>query len=129
MAQMINDYYYATGRRKRASARVFMKPGTGEATINGRNWAEYLGKGTIWEEQALQPLKELNQEDMFDLKITVTGGGIKGQAGAIAHGIARALDFFAVQNSAETSLKERLMRLKPTKVKQLPLRKKAGISY
>ena len=106
MAEMINDYYYATGRRKRASARVFMKPGQGKSTVNGRDLSEYLGDGTIWHESAILPLKLLKQENEFDLKITVTGGGVKGQAGAIAHGIARALDFYAEQNSESADLKD-----------------------
>lgn len=106
MAEMINDYYYATGRRKRASARVFMKPGAGKATVNGREIGEYLGDGTIWLEAAVLPLKVLKQESSFDLKITVTGGGVKGQAGAIAHGIARALDFYAESNDDNKDIKE-----------------------
>ena len=106
MAEMINDYYYATGRRKRASARVFMKPGQGKSTVNGRDISEYLGNGTIWHESAISPLKPLKQENEFDLKITVTGGGVKGQAGAIAHGIARALDFYAEKNSDSADIKE-----------------------
>lgn len=106
MAEMINDYYYATGRRKRASARVFMKPGQGKSTVNGRDISEYLGNGTIWHESAILPLKILKQENEFDLKITVTGGGVKGQAGAIAHGIARALDFYAEKNIDSTDINE-----------------------
>lgn len=111
MAQLIHDYYYATGRRKRASARVFIKPGKGEAKINGKDWDEYFGKETIWNIQAAQPLAVLSQTDAFDLKITVAGGGVKGQAGAIAHGLARALDYYAEKNGAEESIQEKVASL------------------
>ncbi len=108
MAQMINDYYYATGRRKCASARVFLKPGQGATTINGKDWREYFGADTIWENQALLPLRAVKQESAFDIKVTVTGGGIKGQAGAVAHGIARALDYYATKHDSQMQLKDKL---------------------
>ena len=101
-----NGYYYATGRRKEASARVFLKEGTGQAKVNNKTLEEYFGNDTIWLNQALQPLKLILQRDMFDLMITVKGGGINGQAGAVSLGIARALDLFAKKNSPEAAFSE-----------------------
>mgnify|MGYP001284079345 CR=1 FL=1 len=101
-----NGYYYATGRRKEASARVFLKEGTGQAKVNNKTLEEYFGNDTIWLNQALQPLKLILQQDMFDLMITVKGGGINGQAGAVSLGIARALDLFAKKNSPEAAFSE-----------------------
>lgn len=86
-------YYYATGRRKTSSARVFLKTGKGNWTINGKSPEDVLKKATS-RMVALQPFETVNQEGKFDLKITVTGGGETGQAGAIRLGIARALSVF-----------------------------------
>ena len=78
-----------------------MKSGTGVATVNNRDITEYFGGETIWKEESLQPLMLLKQEGLFDLKITVSGGGIRGQAGAISLGLARALDFYAQKHAPE----------------------------
>ena len=104
--RIVNGCYYATGRRKSSSARVFMKEGSGKATINNRDFKEYFGDHTVWYTKAMKPLKLLLQEGMFDMNITVKGGGINGQAGAISLGIARALDLFAKKNSPEVSFDE-----------------------
>ena len=82
--------YYGTGRRKSSVARVFMTPGTGNITINGRTVDDYFGLETL-KVIMRQPLVATQTTDQFDLKITVKGGGYTGQAGAIRHGIARAL--------------------------------------
>lgn len=82
--------YYATGRRKTASARVWLTPGTGKITINGREASEYLRRLAL-ERLVQQPLRLLGLEGQYDVKATVRGGGISGQAGAVRHGIARAL--------------------------------------
>ncbi|MBQ4303999.1 MAG: 30S ribosomal protein S9, partial [Lachnospiraceae bacterium] len=82
--------YYGTGRRKSSVARVFMTPGTGNITINGRTVDDYFGLETL-KVIMKQPLVATQTTDQFDLKITVKGGGYTGQAGAIRHGIARAL--------------------------------------
>ncbi len=82
--------YYGTGRRKSSVARVFMTPGTGNITINGRTVDDYFGLETL-KVIMRQPLVATQTSDQFDLKITVKGGGYTGQAGAIRHGIARAL--------------------------------------
>ena len=82
--------YYGTGRRKKSIARVFVTPGKGEITVNGRSLDEYFGLDTL-KMIVRQPLVATNNEGKFDIMITVRGGGMSGQAGAIRHGIARAL--------------------------------------
>lgn len=84
------EQYYATGRRKTSSARVFLSTGAGEIIVNGRPVDEFFGRKTA-RMIVRQPLEVANMNDKLDLKITVTGGGISGQAGAIRHGITRAL--------------------------------------
>lgn len=81
---------YGTGRRKEAAARVFIKPGRGTITINNRSLDEYFGRETS-RMIVRQPLVALDALNKFDLYITVKGGGGSGQAGAIRHGITRAL--------------------------------------
>lgn len=90
MAKAAPSYDYGTGRRKTASARVFLKPGTGKIVINKRTLDEYFGRPTS-RMVVRQPLVTLDIANKFDFHITVTGGGASGQAGAIRHGIARAL--------------------------------------
>lgn len=99
--QIVNGYYYATGRRKESSARVFLKEGTGKTTINNRSIEDYFGEGSLWAVQAVKAIKLLHQEGLFDIKVTVSGGGINGQSGAISLGVARALDLYAKKNSPE----------------------------
>ena len=81
---------YATGRRKTSSARVFLTRGTGNIVINGRPVDEYFGRET-GRMVVRQPLQTVDMADHFDIKVTVSGGGGTGQAGAIRHGITRAL--------------------------------------
>lgn len=82
--------YAGTGRRKKSVARVFMTPGTGNITVNGRTLEEYLPQATLRME-VNSPLVLTETKDQFDIKINVYGGGYTGQAGAMRHGIARAL--------------------------------------
>lgn len=82
--------YYGTGRRKSSSARVFMRPGKGEIKINNRSLEEYFGRETSCM-IIRQPLETVDMLKKFDIYITVVGGGISGQAGAVRLGIARAL--------------------------------------
>ena len=82
--------YAGTGRRKKSVARVFMTPGTGNITVNGRTLEEYLPQATLRME-VNAPLGLTETKDQFDIKINVYGGGYTGQAGAMRHGIARAL--------------------------------------
>nr|WP_314264372.1 30S ribosomal protein S9 [uncultured Moellerella sp.] len=87
---MAENQYYGTGRRKSSSARVFMKPGSGNITINQRTLEQYFGRETA-RMVVRQPLELVEMLGKVDLYITVKGGGISGQAGAIRHGITRAL--------------------------------------
>ena len=80
----------ATGRRKSSSARVFLKPGKGTITVNGRPLDEFFGRKT-GVMIVRQPLELVQLANKFDITVTVAGGGITGQAGAIRHGITRAL--------------------------------------
>jgi small subunit ribosomal protein S9 len=97
------DTYYATGRRKSSTARVFLKPGSGNLTINTRTLEEYFGRETS-RMVVRQPLELVEMLDKVDLKITVRGGGNNGQAGAIRHGITRALIEF--DNELKSSLRK-----------------------
>ena len=99
-------YFYGTGRRKHSVSRVRVYPGTGVITINGRDIEEYFGLDTL-KTIVRQPFAVTSTEGQFDVICTVKGGGVSGQAGAIRHGIARAM----LQNGEE-------MR---------PLLKKAGL--
>ena len=99
-------YFYGTGRRKHSVSRVRVYPGTGVITINGRDIEEYFGLDTL-KTIVRQPFAVTSTEGKFDVICTVKGGGVSGQAGAIRHGIARAM----LQNGEE-------MR---------PLLKKAGL--
>ena len=83
-------YFYGTGRRKSSVARVRIMPGTGVITINGRDIDDYFGLGTL-KLIVNQPFESTNTQGTFDLICTVKGGGVSGQAGAIRHGLARAL--------------------------------------
>ena len=82
--------YYGTGRRKKSIARVYLMPGKGEITINKRNIDDYFGLEPL-KVIVRQPLAATDTVDKFDVKVTVKGGGYTGQAGAVRHGIARAL--------------------------------------
>lgn len=84
------QHYYATGRRKTSVARVFLKSGTGAITVNGLPLDQYFGRETA-RMIVRQPLVSIDMLEKFDAYITVTGGGNSGQAGAIRHGLARAL--------------------------------------
>ena len=87
---MANAKFYGTGRRKSSIARVYLVPGTGKITINKRDIDEYFGLETL-KIIVRQPLEATNTTDKYDAIITVRGGGFTGQAGAIRHGISRAL--------------------------------------
>ena len=88
MAKTAN--YYGTGRRKSSVARVYLVPGTGKITINKRDIDEYFGLETL-KLIVRQPLVATETADKYDVKVNVVGGGFPGQAGAIRHGISRAL--------------------------------------
>ncbi len=84
------ERYYGTGRRKKSIARVYLVPGKGDVTINKRTMDDYFGMETL-KVIVRQPLAATNTADKFDVLVNVRGGGTTGQAGAIRHGIARAL--------------------------------------
>jgi small subunit ribosomal protein S9 len=87
---MSTTHYYGTGRRKTSTARVFVKPGSGEITVNDRPLDRFFGRQTA-RMIVRQPLELMNLSSQFDVDVTVTGGGTTGQAGAIRHGLTRAL--------------------------------------
>ncbi len=86
----MSDIYYSTGRRKTSTARVFLRKGKGSITVNKQPLDQYFGRETA-RMIVRQPLQTANMADSFDISITVKGGGSSGQAGAIRHGITRAL--------------------------------------
>lgn len=87
---MSANSYYGTGRRKKSVARVYVTPGTGVITINGKDIDSYFGLETL-KVIVRQPFAAIGAEGKFDVKASVHGGGLSGQAGAIRHGISRAL--------------------------------------
>ncbi len=87
---MATERYYGTGRRKSSAARVFLTKGSGQIVINDRPIDDFFGRETA-RMVVRQPLEKLEMLDKFDIKATVKGGGISGQAGAIRHGLTRAL--------------------------------------
>ena len=118
MAKVAN---YGTGRRKKSIARVYLTPGTGNITINKRNIDEYFGLETL-KVIVRQPLVATDNVDKFDVKVTVRGGGTTGQAGAIRHGIARAL--LTVDNDFRPVLKKAGYLTRDPRMKE---RKKYGL--
>jgi small subunit ribosomal protein S9 len=87
---MSEQRYYATGKRKSAIARVYMKAGKGNIVVNKRNYEEYFTRPSL-KMVIKQPLEITGKKDQFDLYVNVTGGGVAGQAGAVKHGISKAL--------------------------------------
>ena len=87
---MATTHNYGTGRRKTSTARVFLRPGSGQILINGKGLDDYFGRQTS-RMVVRQPLELVDMVEKFDVTITVEGGGASGQAGAIRHGITRAL--------------------------------------
>ena len=111
---------WATGRRKCAVARVRIKPGTGVVVINGKAIADYL-PGDALQGYACQPLKTVEMENKIDVTATIDGGGMTGQAGALRHGIARALVIY--DETLRAALKAAGMMTRDSRVKE---RKKSG---
>ena len=87
---MVGDYYYGTGRRKSSTARVFLKPGKGLFMVNGKTVDQFFARET-GRMIVRQPLELTKNMATFDIKVNVQGGGENGQAGAVRHGLARAL--------------------------------------
>ena len=113
--------YYGTGRRKESVARVRLVPGTGKVVINGRDIDDYFGLETL-KVIVRQPLNATNTLGKFDVLCTVTGGGVSGQAGAIRHGVARAL--LKVEDTFRATLKAAGFLTRDPRMKE---RKKYGL--
>lgn len=115
-------YFYGTGRRKSAVARVRLYPGNGQIIVNGKEAAEYFGGRAIYGQMINQPLTLTDNAAKFNVTVKVLGGGVTGQAGAVSHGLARAL----VQADAtfRPTLKKAGLLARDARVKE---RKKAGL--
>jgi small subunit ribosomal protein S9 len=87
------SWFLGTGRRKESVARVFLRPGTGKFTVNGRQVAEYF-PNHAWQHDAMEPLKFTSLTEQVDVVVTANGGGVGGQAGAIRMGLSRAISRF-----------------------------------
>ena len=118
---MASAKYYGTGRRKKSIARVYLVPGTGKVTINTRDIDEYFGLETL-KVIVRQPLAATETADKFDVIVNVHGGGYTGQAGAIRHGVARAL--LTVDNDYRPVLKKAGFLTRDPRMKE---RKKYGL--
>ena len=118
---MATAKFYGTGRRKKSIARVYLVPGTGNITINKRNIDEYFGLETL-KVVVRQPLVATETLDKYDVIVTVKGGGYTGQAGAVRHGIARAL--LQVDNDFRPVLKKAGFLTRDPRMKE---RKKYGL--
>ena len=84
---------YATGKRKDAVARVWVKPGSGKITVNTKNYTDYFARPVL-QMVLQQPIVAASRDGQFDIVVTVAGGGLSGQAGAVRHGISRALTYY-----------------------------------
>jgi small subunit ribosomal protein S9 len=102
--------YYGTGRRKTSTARVYIKPGNGNIEVNKNTLDQYFGRKTS-QMIVRQPLEVTNLLNNFDVTVTVVGGGINGQAGAIRHGIARALLQYERKSGADTNAENSIRKL------------------
>ena len=118
---MSADIFYATGRRKTSSARVYLKSGKGNITVNNRKLDEYFGR-KVAQMLVMQPLELVDLSDKVDLDVKVKGGGSFGQAGAIRHGISRALTSYDEELRPQLK-KAGLLTRDPRRVE----RKKAGL--
>ena len=115
-------YHYGTGRRKSAVARVRLLPGEGGITVNGKPAQEYFGGRFLHQVNITQPLRLTGTMDRFTISVRVAGGGVSGQAGAIRHGIARALTRF--DEELRPALKRAKLLTRDARVKE---RKKVGL--
>ena len=118
---MSKEIHYATGRRKTSSARVYLKKGKGEIVVNDKKLDEYFGR-KVAQMLVMQPLELLDLSEKIDVNIKVKGGGSFGQAGAIRHGISRALIMFDEESRSQLK-KAGLLTRDPRRVE----RKKPGL--
>ena len=121
MYASLKPYFYGTGRRKKSIARVRLYPGTGVVTVNGRSIDEYFGLETL-KLIVAQPFGVTETTGKFDVVVTVKGGGLSGQAGAIRHGVARAL--LAADEANKPALKAAGFLTRDPRMKE---RKKYGL--
>lgn len=116
------DQYLGTGRRKTAVARVYLRPGKGKLVVNGEDWKKYFGDRPLLDLMMRAPLRETQVLTKFDILVNVRGGGPAGQAGAIRHGISRAL--LKVSPSHRATLKKAGFLTRDPRAKE---RKKPGL--
>ncbi len=116
------QFYYGVGRRKAAIARVRLYPGEGKITVNGKPSREYFGGRELYQTTMVEPMRVTGTADRFDVVVTVVGGGVSGQAGAIRHGISRALVRF--DEELRPPLKQGKFLTRDARVKE---RKKVGL--
>ncbi len=121
MATTSERYFYGTGRRKTAVARVRLYPGTGEILINGKGYLEVFTRGSH-QAAVLAPLKAAGAADRFNVQAKVAGGGITGWAGAVSHGIARALS--VSDETVKPALRRQKLLTRDPRMKE---RKKVGL--
>jgi small subunit ribosomal protein S9 len=114
-------YFYGTGRRKTAVARVRLYPGAGEILINGKGYLDIFTRGSH-QMQVLAPLKAASMEGKYNVQAKVVGGGVSGWAGAVSHGIARALT--ASDDGLKPALKRQKLLTRDPRMKE---RKKVGL--
>lgn len=122
MSDTSANYLYATGRRKRAIARVRLLPGNGQMTVNGKTAREYFGGRDLLQTTIQQPMRLTGTLERFNVSVRVLGGGMSGQAGAIRHGISRALIKF--DEDLRPTLKTAKLLTRDARVKE---RKKVGL--
>jgi small subunit ribosomal protein S9 len=115
-------YIWSVGRRKTAVARVRLYPGSGKITVNGKPATDYFGGRLIHQQSLRDPLSLTGTQERFDITVRVVGGGVSGQAGAIRHGIARALLKF--DGDLRPALKRAKLLTRDARVKE---RKKVGL--
>jgi small subunit ribosomal protein S9 len=116
------QFYYGVGRRKTSVARVRLYPGSGNVTVNGKPGSEYFGGRLIHQANLLAPMRLTGTTERFDIVATVVGGGVSGQAGAVRHGISRALLRF--DDELRPALKSAKLLTRDAREKE---RKKVGL--
>ena len=116
------QFFYGVGRRKSAIARVRLYPGEGKITVNGKPSRDYFGGRELHQTTMVEPMRVTGTADRFDVVVTVVGGGVSGQAGAIRHGISRALVRF--DEEFRSPLKQGKFLTRDARVKE---RKKVGL--
>jgi len=123
MATTLNkNYFYATGRRKTAIARVRLLPGTGTVTVNNKTLSDYFGGRLLHEIVINSPLRQVGRLGQYNVSVRVVGGGTTGQAGAIRHGVARAL--LQADETLRPTLKKAGFLTRDSRMKE---RKKPGL--